>query len=52
MEKPPIRAVFAVLAAGVAALAAAKVRTRRRALALARGTESDETAAGEPPAED
>jgi len=47
MEKPPIRALIAVLAAGVAALAAAKTRTRRRALALARASE-----AGEPSAEE
>ncbi len=42
MEKPPIRAVLALLAAGVAALAAAKTRTRRRALALARASEADD----------
>ena len=36
MEKPPIRAIIALLAAGVAALAAAKARTHRRALALTR----------------
>ena len=42
MEKPPIRAVLALLVAGVAALAAAKTRTRRRALALARASEADD----------
>ena len=41
MEKPPIKAIIALLAAGVAALAAAKARTHRRALALTRASEVD-----------
>ena len=51
MEKPPFRAVIAVLAAGVAALAAVKTRTRRRALALARASDADEAGADEPAGE-
>ena len=42
MEKPPIRAIIAVLAAGVAALAAAKARTHRRALALTRSSDGED----------
>ena len=41
MDKPPIRAIIALLAAGVAALAAAKARTHRRTLALNRASEGD-----------
>ena len=41
MDKPPIRAIIALLAAGVAALAAAKARTHRRALALTQASEGD-----------
>lgn len=41
MDKPPIRALIAILAAGVAALAAAKARTHRRALALTRASEGE-----------
>jgi hypothetical protein len=41
MDKPPIRAIIALLAAGVAALAAAKARTHRRVLALTRASEGD-----------
>jgi len=47
MEKPPIRAIIALLAAGVAALAAAKARTHRRALALTRASEADDSPDGE-----
>ena len=42
MEKPSIRAVIALLAAGVAALAAAKARTHRRALALTRASDGED----------
>ena len=42
MDKPPIRAIIALLAAGVAALAAVKARTHRRALALNRASEGDD----------
>ena len=47
MEKPSIRAVLALLAAGVAALAAAKTRTHRRALALARASDAEDAPGGE-----
>jgi hypothetical protein len=42
MEKPSIKAIIALLAAGVAALAAAKARTHRRALALTRSSDGED----------
>lgn len=47
MEKPPIRAIIAVLAAGVAALAAAKARTHRHALALMRAGDGEDATGAE-----
>jgi predicted Zn-dependent protease len=41
MERPSIRAVLAVAAAGIAALVAAKARTHRRMLALTRADEEE-----------
>ena len=43
MDKPPLRAVIALLAAGLGALVAAKARTHRRALALTRAPDAGDT---------